>query len=166
MCEEEGGRRRSAWSVEDGEKMGEKIQQVVCYRSGDQTGRLDLEERRNRWLSVASLPVSLARVYWRFPGNACWIWDPGWSNLGEGGIWKEISVCLFSFKCNGCQFNLIFYICIFLEWPIKLCLLSYFSVNTCFECEWCFLNINLHPYFFQNLELGGLFYSITSYFCE
>lgn len=55
-----------------------RLLQIFCYRAGDETGRLDLEERRERWRSVVNLlplPVSVA---WGFPGNACW----SWSKLG------------------------------------------------------------------------------------
>lgn len=39
---------------------------VLCFRSGDETRRLDLEEQRESCRSTCSLPTSLARVACRF----------------------------------------------------------------------------------------------------
>lgn len=52
-------------------------QKVFCYRSGDNTGRLKLEKRRDRRRSIFSLPAFLAGALCGFPRNASCLWGPG-----------------------------------------------------------------------------------------
>ena len=51
-----------------GAESEERPQQTVCYRPGDETGGLNMEERRE---SDAPLSASLAAVDVEFLGNAC-----------------------------------------------------------------------------------------------
>lgn len=43
-----------------GSEIEKRLQQVICYRVGDETERLHLEERSKRPRSAVSLPASLA----------------------------------------------------------------------------------------------------------
>lgn len=55
----------------------ERLPQKVCYRAWGETGRLDLEEQRERRKSIVNLPFSLAGVACGFSGSTCWIWELG-----------------------------------------------------------------------------------------
>lgn len=48
-----------------------RVQYIVCYEAGDETGGLDLEDGREKRRSAVSLP-SLGRVPEEFTGNAYW----------------------------------------------------------------------------------------------
>jgi hypothetical protein len=49
---------------------GVRLQQVFCYRPGNKSGGLNLEDLGNGLRSTVSLPTSLARVPSRFQGRA------------------------------------------------------------------------------------------------
>lgn len=57
--------------LERGPRREVRPQQVVGYRTRQETGGLDLEERRMRRPSAVYLPAQLARVACGFPGKAC-----------------------------------------------------------------------------------------------
>lgn len=61
MSGEEGWRSWSIWSTGDRDRCG-RPQQMVCNRTGDETGWLNLEEGRKMERSPVWLPVSLANV--------------------------------------------------------------------------------------------------------
>lgn len=69
---------------------------VVCYKAWKEAGGLDLEERRERWRSGVSLPVSLVGTAYAFSGSA-WSW--GLSKTISGGF-----IPIF-FKYGSCNTN-------------------------------------------------------------
>lgn len=72
---------------------------LLCYRVGDETGELDVEERSERcWSALSiSLASSLARMDCRFPGNASLTW--GLREISEW--WKGClgrKICVMHFR--------------------------------------------------------------------
>jgi hypothetical protein len=85
----------SVWSTEKVTEAGRgPTVQVVCCKAGDETGGLVLEELRERWRSIVSLPAFLAGVACRFPRSACWscglryLGSPGKSGWEVKTLWS------------------------------------------------------------------------------
>lgn len=69
-------------------------QQAACHRGGNETGRLDMDERRVNEDSKAHLSASLSVLADGFSWKACWSWGLKLQDEWGGSLKKKISVSI------------------------------------------------------------------------